>query len=80
MALPTPPSPERVPTDPCPSDNAFKIRILVPYSPLGLLDVSPIGFQSQTFWGLISPVQVPEVRVPDVGFKPHASQGYASFS
>lgn len=28
-----------------------------------LLDVSLIGFKSQTFWGLISPVQVPRVGV-----------------
>lgn len=36
-------------------------------STLGPLDISPGGFPSQTFWGLMSPVQIPGVGVPDVG-------------
>lgn len=32
-----------------------------------LLDISPIVFQSQMFWGPISLVQIPRVEVPDVG-------------
>ena len=49
--------------------KSFKSGISIPYSPLVFLDVSPVGFQSQMFWGLISPVQVPRVGVPDVGHK-----------
>lgn len=37
---------------------------------LNLLDVSPIGVQSQTFWVLVSPLQAPRVRVPQVRHKP----------
>lgn len=33
--------------------KAFKRRLSVPHSLLGLLDVSPIGFHSQTFWRLL---------------------------
>lgn len=32
----------------------FKNSLSVPHSLLGLLDVSPGGFQSQTFWDFIS--------------------------
>lgn len=32
----------------------FKSRIPVSYSPVLLLDVSPVGFQSQAFWELVS--------------------------
>lgn len=44
------------------SETAFKslkMSISISYSPLGRLDVSPIGCLSQTFWGLIFLVQVP---------------------
>ena len=34
-----------------------------------LLDVSPIDFQSQTVWRLISLVHIPSVGVPDVECK-----------
>lgn len=40
---------------------------LGPYVPLGPLDISPAGFQSQEFWKLISPAPVPKVEVPNVG-------------
>ena len=53
----------------------FKRNVSVPYSPLGPLDVSPVGFPSQTFWGLISPLQVPRVGAPNVGHKPLTPQG-----
>ena len=49
------------------------------YSTLCLLDISPISFQSQVFWGLISLVQVLRVGAPDVGLKPLAPQGEALF-
>lgn len=38
--------------------------ISVFYSTLGPLDV---GFLSQMFWGLVSLVQIPGVRMPDIG-------------
>lgn len=52
----------------------FKRSTSVPGSPLDLVDLSPVGFQSQTFWGLIFPLQVPRVEVPDVGHTPLAPQ------
>lgn len=45
------------------------------HSPVGLLGVSPTGFQSQKFWGLISPVQVPRVGGPDVGLELFTPRG-----
>ena len=33
-------------------DEPFKSRILVPYSPLGLLNINPVGFQTIHFGGL----------------------------
>lgn len=42
-------------------------------------DVSPVGFQSQTLWGLIPLVQVPRVVVPEVGHKPLTPQGQAPY-
>ena len=56
----------------------FKSSIPAPYSPLDFLDVSPIGCQSQTLRGLVSPVQVPGVGVPDEGHKPLTPQRDAS--
>lgn len=44
----------------------FKSGSSVLYSPLGLLDVSLIGFQSEMFWGIVSLMQVPRVGVPAV--------------
>lgn len=41
----------------------FKRGILFPYSILGFLDVSPIVFQSQMFWGLITLMQISRVEV-----------------
>ena len=44
---------------------------------VGLVGVSPVGFQSCMFWGLVSQVQVLKVGVPDGGFRPFALQGEA---
>lgn len=52
----------------------FKSRIPIPYKPNILLDESPVAFQSQTFWRLVSPEQVPRVGEPDVGHKPFTFQ------
>ena len=52
----------------------FKSGIPIPYKPNILLDESPVAFQSQTFWRLISPEQVPRVGEPDVGHKPFTFQ------
>lgn len=46
--------------------KSFKKRISFSYSPLGPLDINPVNFLSQTFWRLISPVQVLRVRVPGI--------------
>lgn len=51
----------------------FKNGIL-PYSPMVLLDVSPVHFQSQMFYELVSLVQVPRAGLLNVGHKPLASQ------
>ena len=55
----------------------FESSSSVCYGPLGLVDARPIGVQSQVFCGLIPPVQVLKVGVPDVGFKPFTPQGEA---
>lgn len=47
----------------------FEKRISVSYSPLGPLGINPVNFLSQTFWGLISLVQVLRVGVSGVGHK-----------
>ena len=39
-----------------------------------LLDVSPLVFRNQIFWGFVYPVQVSRVEVPEVGHKPLALQ------
>lgn len=44
--------------------------MLVPYSPLILLDISPIDFKGQMFWEMIVLLQVPRVKMPDMGHKP----------
>ena len=46
----------------------------VSYSSLALLDISPAGFQSQMFWGLIFLMQEPWAGEPDVGLRknPHS--------
>ena len=35
----------------------FKSGFFIPCSSIGSLDIFPVGFQSQVFWGLVSPVQ-----------------------
>lgn len=52
----------------------FKSGISVPYSPWILLDVSPIGFQSQMFERLVSQVQVSRVGVLMLGMNPLTPQ------
>lgn len=39
--------------------------------------LSPIDFQSQTFWGLIFQVPILKDGVPDVGYEPFVPQGEA---
>lgn len=52
--------------------EAFKRGISISYSTFGLLDVSAVGFLSQSFLGLISLVKITGVSVPDVGHQPLA--------
>lgn len=52
----------------------LKSGISVPHSPVGLLNISLIGFQSQTFGGLTSPVKVPRVVMLGVGHEPFVAQ------
>ena len=47
----------------------FRSEIFVPYSALCLLNISPTGFQSQMFWGLVPPVQDARFGMPGVGYK-----------
>ena len=49
----------------------------VHYSHLVLMDPSPMGFQSQMFWGLISQVQVLNVGMSDVEYELFSPQGEA---
>lgn len=37
----------------------FKNRVSISYSPMVVLEVSPIGFQCQVLWGFVSLVQLP---------------------
>ena len=53
----------------------FKRGFSIPCSAIVFLDIFPIGFQSQVFWGLLSPVQDVGVGVPDVELEPLAPQG-----
>lgn len=59
--------------------KAFKRRISVPYSSLGIRDTSPICFHSQTFWEFVSLLQVPKVHMPDVGHESFVLQGEAPY-
>ena len=47
--------------------SPLKRRISVSHSTLGPLDISSVGFQSQTFWGLVPQVQIPGAGLPDMG-------------
>ena len=47
----------------------------ISHSPLALLKLSPAGLPSQTFWGLIFPVQDPWAVESDVGFRYHLLLG-----
>ena len=52
----------------------FKSGVSVSVSPLALLELSPIDFQSQQLWGLIFLVQVPRVGMLNTGLEPFAPQ------
>lgn len=41
------------------------------------MNASPVGFKARCFRGYVSQVQVLNVGVPDVGFKPFTPQGEA---
>ena len=41
------------------------------------MSLSPIGLQSQTFWGLIFQLPVLKIGLPNVGYEPFAPQGEA---
>ena len=56
-----------------PCESSFSVRS----GPLGLMDVSLLGVQSQMFWGLISQGRVLNIGVPNVGFKPFTPPGEA---
>lgn len=58
----------------------FKSRVFIPYSSMVFLNVILVGFQSQTFGGLVSPVQVLRVGVPSMEHKPLTSQEKISYS
>lgn len=60
-------------------EEPFKSGVSVSYSLLSLLDISPIVFQSQLFWGFIFPAQFPRVGVPDVRLKRLILQEEAPF-
>ena len=45
-----------------------KSGVFISHSPPALPNVSLTGFQSQVFWGLISPVQDPWAEEPDMGW------------
>lgn len=53
----------------------LKSHFLVCYSPLNLVDMSPVGFKSRMCWGLISWVQVLKVGMLEVGYKAFTPQG-----
>lgn len=53
----------------------LKSKISTPYSLMVLLNLSLIGFQSQTFQELFALVQIPRVEVPNVGHKLLTPQG-----
>lgn len=47
----------------------FKRGVSVSHSSFGLLDISPCGFQIQTFWMLSHQCRCQKVWVPDVGLE-----------
>lgn len=52
----------------------FKSCLWVHYSLVGLMNTSPIFFQSRMFWGHIPQMEVLEVGAPDVGSKTFSFQ------
>lgn len=54
---------------------SLKSRIAVSHNPVGLLNISSTGFQTQKFEGLTSPEQVARVDIHDVGHEAFVSQG-----
>lgn len=57
------------------SHKPLKSHLLVCYSPLNLMDMSPVGFKSQMCWGLVSWVYVLKVGMLEVGYKAFTAQG-----
>lgn len=57
----------------------FKSRVFIPYSSVVFLNVILVGFQSQAFEGLVSPVQVLRVGVPGMAHKSLTSQEKISY-
>lgn len=55
--------------------KASKRGISVSYSPLGPPDVSPLGFQSQMSWELISLTQISGAGIPYVEYQPFTPTG-----
>ena len=47
----------------------LRVKSVIPPSPVGLLQLSPISLQSQTLWGLILQVSDPWAGEPDVGLR-----------
>ena len=66
--------------DPGASESAhgcFKSHSSIPHSPVSLMGISPIGPESQVFYGLISQVLVLKLGVPGVTYESFAPQGEA---
>lgn len=56
----------------------FKCRFSVPYSSVDFLDIIPVGFQSQMFWGFFSSLHDLTVEEPHMMHKPLTSQRNSS--
>lgn len=55
--------------------STLKSRFSFPYISIVFLNVFPVVFQSQVFWGLVSPMQDPKIGVLNVELESLASQG-----
>lgn len=59
--------------------ESFKSRFSIPYSFIVFLGIILAGFQSQMFWGLVSPVKDLRIGVLGVELKSLAHQGNNSY-